>query len=117
LIFRDPVPLMMGLAALPFATVIWAVASERQLNPEGRFTAFLLLLGNASYVLYLAHLPILEIFHRTGHLITNLDVLIAIFTTVGFSVVFYLAIDGPVHVAGSKLLKRLSNRPRPVDLA
>ena len=108
LIFRDPIPLMMGLAALPFAAVIWAVAGEKQLNPDSRLTSLLLLLGNASYVLYLAHWPILEIFYRTGHLNSNLQDLAALLTTVAFSVVFYLLIDGPLHVAGLRWIKRRS---------
>ena len=102
LVWKDDLPFQMGIMALPFAALIWALAGERQPDARGTVTSFLLLLGNARYVLYLVHLPILLILQKLGHLDTRKGFIIAPLIAVGFSIIFYVFVDRPIHNRASQ---------------
>ena len=103
---RDAMPLKVGVAALPFAVLIWALASAKQPDAKSPLSKALIFQGNASYVLYLIHFPILIVLRRAGHLNSVTDGIVAVLVTVLAASLFYFAIDRPIHMIGTQWMDR-----------
>ena len=105
-LIHDGIPFKVGLAALPFAFLIWALASSNQPDASNRFIKVLILQGNASYVLYLIHFPILVYLRSVGMLNSPVDAILAILIVIASATGLYVAFDRPIHSWSGRLLRR-----------
>jgi peptidoglycan/LPS O-acetylase OafA/YrhL len=108
-LFRDAVPLKVGIAALPFTILIWSLASAKQPDVQSKWTKALVFQGNASYVLYLIHFPILVLLRRSGHLGSVSQGVVAVIVAVASASAFYLVFDRPFHALITQRLKARAN--------
>lgn len=100
----DPLPLMFmnqAILTLPFAALIWFLAYDRGLVAGWMRNPTLQLLGEASYSLYLVHLPVKQIGFWAGRRFLHLEpdsiplTLMIIVAAILTSIVIFLLIEKP----------------------
>lgn len=113
IIFYEPRPALAllndGLLAPLFACIIWAFSANRSLPARLLSANWLVILGEASFGLYLIHFPVYHLFTYF-----HLEQIPALYPTyliacIGFSVLSFYFIETP---ARKWILKQLQSRPK-----
>ena len=102
----DGLPMKVGVMALPFALLIWSLSGVRNPRASAPIAKLFTLQGNASYVLYLVHLPLLMVLQHFGRLHSAIDAILGVTLAVLLSTLFYLCLDRPIHLAVTRWIKR-----------
>jgi peptidoglycan/LPS O-acetylase OafA/YrhL len=94
----SPTPLLCdGLLAPVFAAVIWAFSHSRWLPARMLSPAWLVVLGEASFGLYLFHIPVFHLFEWLGWVHTPALFPVYIGLSIGISVASFYAYETPVR--------------------
>jgi peptidoglycan/LPS O-acetylase OafA/YrhL len=112
-----PAPYNNGLMAPVFAAFIWALTVIPTPLSRWLCSRWLIALGNASYALYLIHMPILSLFLQF-HLVTHVFYLVYLALCVGLSLLSFRYFETPArlwllelfHTRWRRLLCRISPR-------
>ena len=98
-----------GLMAPAFGCLIWAFSANRSLPARILSAPWLVVLGEASYGLYLIHLPVYHVYERL-HLVGVRSLYpVYLCTCIGLSVLSFYLIETPVR---KWILTRLQTRPK-----
>jgi len=107
---RPPLAILLdGLLAPMFALVIWALSNSRSVFSRWLSVPWLIVLGEASYGLYLIHYVLYQLFEMIGG--TKVPALLPLYllTAIGLSILSLYYVETP---ARKWLLKRLHTRPK-----
>jgi peptidoglycan/LPS O-acetylase OafA/YrhL len=95
--FGVPAPYNNGLMAPVFAAFIWALTVTSTRLSRWLCRRWLVALGNASYALYLIHMPLLSLFLRL-HLVTHVCYLVYLALCVGLSLLSFRYFETPARL-------------------
>jgi peptidoglycan/LPS O-acetylase OafA/YrhL len=95
--FGVQAPYNNGLMAPVFAALVWALTVTPTRLSRWLCSTWLVALGNASYALYLIHMPLLSLFLQF-HLVTHLFYLLYLALCVGLSLLSFRYFETPARL-------------------